>query len=516
MKLHQNYLTQKAYISNTKVQTGFSVGVTLPFGLFMAAIGFVFVAQGLHSKNLVTGQIAKANSLSAAEIGVTQYRSLLNDNRQLALYCANSTGQAPCNQPTTWSNITDSVLNGSSSSTQNTCTGGTTSTSTTNATTSSPSAEVTKIRTLADSTQWQDVDPNNSGKGQYRLVSYQYVPNTDTSEALGTGIMIVEGRINQNLDNVITSSSSRLVVKLPIKENTGGTSTSTSVPGVPGLWINDNKNSTASGGSSSIQSEIQDSTCPVDSDLSNVTTLKNYQNPPYTTQSYTYNSTAGQPFPYLPSEGQTAPTTGVNKGVKIDNSTGTLPKTGDISSNNVYTYHFTDTAKSVDISGGNVLNIGTVGGNETVILHLDGDMVLSGGSSINIKDGARLIVYAHGKVDLSGGSSNGPIQNTRTPDFAEIYVYGSDSVKLTGGSGMKVFVFAPYSLVEQTGASIVNGTIWSKSWKASGGSILVQGQTNIANTKIASPSSSPTNNIRVGNIKSWKECPLDLAPENCI
>jgi hypothetical protein len=505
--------TTRSKLPNSQLQRGFSTGIALSFGLFICAIGIAFVSKGIYSKDLVTSQTAKVKSLSAAEIGITEYRSLLNENRQIAVYCANSTGQTPCDQSVTWSNITDTVLNPNGSQSINTCTGGTTSTSySTSSSTLSP--EATKIRTLSDSTQWQNVDPNNAKKGQYRLVRYQFVPNTGTSDELGTGIMVVEGRVNQNLENVVSSSTSRLVVKIPIKRATSTTSASASVP--PGLWINYNPNSTASGGSSAINSVIQDSTCADVSDSDKVTILKQYQNPPYTTEAYDYNSTPGQAFPNLPSEGQTAPSTGVNTGVKIDNSTVGLPKTGDVQSNNVYTYHFTDTGKSVDLSGGGALNIGTVGGNETVILHLDGPMVLSGGSSINIRDGAHLIVYAHNKIDLSGGSTNGPIQNSRTPDYAQIYAYGSYSVKLSGGSGMKVFVFAPNSLVEQSGASIVNGTIWAKSWKASGGSILVQGQTSITNTKVGSLSSSSNNNLNLGDVQSWRECPLDVAIEDCL
>jgi hypothetical protein len=219
---------------------------------------------------------------------------------------------------------------------------------------------------------------------------------------------------------------------------------------------------------------------------------------------YTYDDTPGEVFPPMPVAGQTPPTgTGVNTLTKIDNSTVTIPQTGHTEVSNTYTYNLTDTGKSIDLSGGANLTIDP-GANKTVILYLAGELSLSGGSSIMVNSG-KLIIYAHNKVTLSGGStSSGPIRNNSgTADFVQIYNYSSGKVTLSGGSGMNVFVFAPNSLVEQSGASVVSGTIWARSWKASGGSIFDQGDTNPANI----PSNGSSNSI--GQITSWKRQSVD-------
>jgi hypothetical protein len=474
---------------------GFALPLAMAVGLILLVGGMSMILRSQSQQAQVLAKQATDKGLAAAETGLSRYQILMNQYRAMAAYCANSSAEVPCNSGTTWSNITDAALGNNNT---NFCSGSGGSGSGNGSGTSSA---VTTIQAAASPSTWQAVDPNDPSKGQYRLVSYTYAPATGVTAPNGPGIgtLTVEGRVNQQFsNNQSTLATTRLQAKIPITQVTGGSSPSSP----PGLWIRWNPTSNASGGSTQIQSNIKDSTCPADSNTSKVATLQSYQQPPNT---YTYSSTPGEPFPSLPAEGQNPPATGTPgfySFTKVTNSTGTLPRVGDTPANNTYIYRLTDTSKSIELTGGLNLDVNAGSGN-TVILYLDGDMVLSGGSTITVGTGTKLIIYAGptSTVTLSGGSATGPISNSSgDPVNAQIYVYSSDNVTLSGGSGMNVFVFAPNSAVTQSGASTVTGTVWAKSWSASGGSILTQANTNLANTKLGA---SSTPSLQLGTVGTW-------------
>jgi hypothetical protein len=479
---------------------GFALPLAIGFGLILLVAGTAMILKSQGQQAQVLAKQATDRGLAAAETGLGRYQTLMNQYRAMAAYCANPSAEVPCNSGTTWSNITAAALGNNNT---NFCSG---SGSGGSGNGSGTSSAVTTIQAAASPSTWQAVDANDPSKGQYRLVSYTYAPATGVTapNGPGIGILTVEGRVNQQFsNNQSTLTTTRLQTKIPITQATGGGSSS----GPPGLWISWNPNSTASGGSTQIQSNIKDSTCPADSNASRVATLQSYQQLPYMTngQTYTYSTTAGESFPSLPAEGQNPPATGTPgfySFTQVSNSTGTLPRVGDTPANNTYIYRLTDTSKAIDLSGGSNLTVNAGSGN-TVILYLDGDLSLSGGSSITVAPGTKLIIYAGptSSVTLSGGSATGPITNSSgDPANAQIYVYSSNTVTLSGGSGMNVFVFAPNSPVTQSGASTVTGTVWAKSWSASGGSILTQANTNLANTKLGA---SSTPSLQLGTVGTW-------------
>jgi hypothetical protein len=333
-------------------------------------------------------------------------------------------------------------------------------------------------------TDWQMIDPSNPSKGEYRLVSYDYSPTVGI--APGTGTLTVEGRVNQSGN----ASTNRIEVNFPV---TATTSTSSEMLG---LWINRNDLSNITKSVFQIQGNIQDSTETSNSDCTKVNKLKSYQD-----SAYKYKENPGKLFPSLPTAGQTVPTgTGVNTLTKID-STMTLPQAGDTEVSDTYIYNITDTADSLKLEG-EILTIDP-GANKTVILYLPGKMIIKSGGAIIVNSG-KLIIYAHDLVDFSGSSTSGPIQNNSgTADFVQLYNYSSEKVTLTGGSSMKLFVFAPNSLVEHKENRSIRGTIWAKNWAVASDSSFIQGDTNPANI----PSTGPSNSI--GQITSWKRRSVD-------
>ncbi|BAU64521.1 hypothetical protein STA3757_18930 [Stanieria sp. NIES-3757] len=57
---------------------------------------------------------------------------------------------------------------------------------------------------------------------------------------------------------------------------------------------------------------------------------------------------------------------------------------------------------------------------------------------------------------------------------------------MVGGSGMKTFIHAPYSLVEMSGNAKFSGTVWANEWKGEGTVYIAQGDTNLTKTKVGS------------------------------
>ncbi len=325
---------------------------------------------------------------------------------------------------------------------------------------------------------------NIGSNGQYTLKAYRYDSNTKT------GTFLVEGQQN--------SSTSHVVVTISVDVQPD------SYPS--GLWISWNPKSDV-GSDAQLETNIYDSTSVVDSDSSKVAKLTTQQVSIVSSgESVSYVATPDKAFPTLPPEGQTPPTTGVTGAYSISDisSSLTLPAPGETAdASGVLTYHIAQGGgKSIRLSGGDSLTVGT--GSETVVLYLDGGIDLTGGSSIIITPGSRLIIYAHGKISLSGDSSTSAVNNSGDADDAQLYMYTADEVTFSGGSGMRMFMFAPYSEIKFSSDSFFTGTLWSKSWAGSGSSHLIEEPLDLSKTKIIGFSGQN----RMTGIISWQQAQL--------
>jgi hypothetical protein len=333
--------------------------------------------------------------------------------------------------------------------------------------------------------QWNSLNPSlingNIGDGTYVLRAYRYDPGQQRAT------LIVEGNYR--------GSRTILAMALAIQNE---------FTPVAGLWIASNLDSGSSGGS--LQTNIQDSTPAANNNAGNVAELQGSQKPiPPSSTAVGYNHTPGMAFPPLPPATITPPsssTPGVYAITQIDNSTGTLPRIGDTPNNGVITYHVAaSSGRSVNLSGGNTVNLGT--GAETIVLYLDGGVNLSGGSNIQVAPGSKLIIYARGDVTLSGDSTTAAINNSDSISNAQLYLDGAGKVTLSGGSALRMFLFAPAAQVISSSSSNFHGVLWARSWSGSGSSLVREQQFDFAQT----PVTGLPGKQRIKNIVSWKQLP---------
>ncbi len=434
---------------------GFVLPVAIGVGLIAILIGIMVIARSNQNRITATAQKETARSLAAAESGITQFQSLFNRYRPLSTYCSSSSAPAPTScGAVTWQTVKDSDLAGS-----DVC-----------------EAAATLVKDYADdftNNQWKSVSTNPSD-GQFRLISYFYKPAADSASPFlpGIGELTIEGRVNQNSDNTSSNRTSvtRIFIKFPVTNLPPGSAD------VPGLWLSDGADSTVADPAFQLKTNIKDSACTT---VVN-TTLQSKQPSPYE-----YQPTPGNYFPLMPAEGSSPPVTGVTGFYNISsplNSPEKWPRIGDTASNNVYTYRIAadKNNRSIDLTGGQTVFLGEK--SKTIVLYLDGDINVEN-SQIIVASGSRLIIYAHGTVNLSGNSTLNSIEqeDTYAAERVQLYVYPSSpdslppvsspdparSVNIGGGSAsipMQLLLFAPQSQVVLTAAH-VKGTIWARSWK---------------------------------------------------
>jgi Tfp pilus assembly protein PilX len=466
-------------------EKGFILPVVLGVGVITMLLGVMMIERSSQNRVAAIAQKANARSTAAAEQGVTQLQALLNRYRPLATACSDGTLSATCSS-SPWQNISNAVLDPcSTDSTQ----------------------PITQIQSYAHR-DWKD-STTDPADGQFRLVSYEYQPTPTNPEVIGTGTLVVEGRINP--DDAIRTATTQLKVNFNI--------TRTASLGTPGLWIQDN--STA-GASASVQllTQVRDSTCSQASATSNaVQQLQRQIQAPYV-----YQATPGIVFPDLPSEGLsfTPPTSASISApsppfiAAIEHPVVALPNlaqspsgsTTVATSNSVVTYHIqAKGSQSINLTdASDVLEIGT--GADTVVLNLEGGMTLKEGAKIRLAPNAKLIVYAHGPVYLAGKESMPAIEQQGTPSATrvQLYVYSpqlpSDppyAVNLSGDSAPLYFsLLAPASTV--TSSANVQGNIWAKSWVGNDSAVITQDSSNLSDLKLLWPP-------HISPITAWQENP---------
>jgi len=194
----------KVALKNFSGEQGFAIPIALGMGLIMILVATTMIVRSQGDQVTASAQKETARGLSAAETGITQYQSLINNNRGIATYPRTGTNS--------WTNAAN-ITNLSTS-----CAG-------------SSAAAVTAAAT----TVWRDVDSSDPTQGQYRLVDYTYGPTEGT--APGTGTLTVEGRVNQSgtgstASNDVGTATTRLQVNIPVQQ-----SDPSSVP-FPGMWVN--------------------------------------------------------------------------------------------------------------------------------------------------------------------------------------------------------------------------------------------------------------------------------------
>jgi hypothetical protein len=494
------------------LEKGFVLPVVLGVGVITILLGVMMIERSSQNRIAAIAQKANVRSSAAAEDGITQLQALFKRYPPLAIYCSNerpkddksaspfcSTIPSPPNILTEkdlplWLNIPKDALDKIDDS----------------CSTNSTELKI-EIQSYANQ-QWRNIS-DNPADGQFRLVSYQYYPNTK-NPAMGTGSLTVEGRINP--DDAIRTATAQLKVNFNITRDLG-----LGAPPLPGLWIQENQTASAYG-SVKLLTNVRDSTCPSDAASSTpVQQLKAQIQSPFT-----YQPTPGITFPELPLEGvdsasTTAAVNSVSEATQIEAiespaislPSPTQPQSDSITTTDtsVLTYRVKANKNGQSIhltNSSDVLKIET--DSETVVLNLEGGLTITGGGKIQLAPKKRLIIYAHGPVTLSGEEKTAAIEQVENPlekanppsaMRVQLYVYPSASaptpeVNLSGDTApLHLVLVAPASVVKSSAR--IQGSIWAKSWEGEGSATVVQDPLNASDLKLLWPP-------RISPITAWQ------------
>ncbi len=430
---------------NTRHDTnqGFALPMALGMGLIMLLVGITMILRSQDDQVTASAQKATNRALGAAETGISRYQSFINNNRLIAKYPR--TGNPSWTNPSSIPGINDTDScggNGIGSSTQ--------------------------VSSFASKTGWQDIDTNDSSRGQFRLVDYIYHPSglPGTSGAPKVGQLTVDGRVNQvgtgdTATSNINTATTRLQVGIPVLD-----SSSLGV-GLPAGWI-----ATGDTGNNTIQGDfcVGDSSVP----LSKINVTGNN---PVTGKPFQASYTTLQ-FPSLPSK-PSFPSSNV-LGPIDKNFKGelTFPRSGDtattkvINGENVQVYEYSVT--EIDTKNKQTIEI-TPG--KIVTFYLDGD-INKGGD----------IVHTCGSVP-----------GCKSTDF-KILGYGATGSEIcaSGNDVIEAFIFAPQYKVGVAGSGGgkggFRGSVWAKQWSNSSGC------------------GSNTSNIVLRQVDNWSD--ISLVPIN--
>jgi Tfp pilus assembly protein PilX len=399
-------------INRNSSQQGFALPIAIGLGITVLLISLSIIVRSHSDNETASAQRSNVRGLNAAEVGMERFQSLINQYRGIAKYPA--FGAAPSWQsPTGISTLSSNCSSGSA----------------------------TDISTAA-TTNWQAIDPTDSNKGQYRLVSYTY----DASAKQGA--LIVEGR------NSLNPSTTRLEIKIPV--------ILTASP-VPGLWV---KESLDTG---TVQANLWGS-CSSD---------------PFkaTASGYTMTRT-GLAMPNPPAKPVAAIKTlsGVS-GV-------TLPRPEDISSKanvdpttGVYQYAVDSISESFTVTPG-----------KKVHLWVEGNINLQGGSKAILHPcSATSDPCSPFDARIYGMATNGSISLNEDTSICDVLIWAptySTSTVLNGSTPTP----------RCGGSANNNGIYWVKSWSGGG-----QGGNIALNQTTANWSQSPIQPLpKIAPIKSWQ------------
>ncbi|MCY7335514.1 MAG: hypothetical protein LH613_04765 [Chamaesiphon sp.] len=412
-------------------EEGFSLVIATGFGLVIMLIGLTIMGRSIKDSSVSASQKTITRSLAAAESGVTQYLSFINQNRLAANFsdCVARRADGTCNDTGT----TASWANPSGISA-----------------TDIPTVEST---ILANSQQsWRNVVPSDPTKGQYRLLSYE----APDPPARRQGVLKVEGRVNQQgtsgaATNDVQTGKTRLQVNISV--------TASNIPDVPfpGVWLNNGN----AGNSQFFQANGLLS-LPVPNALA----LEIQPNYPTDRTPQTAPRTSIQIASFLPPQ----PISFANENLTARSNRGdvSLPATGDVF-----------TTETID---GVLMKVyrypsGSLTSRNDIVVNSVNSEVISGATTLPQK----VIVYLDGDIDLQG---NGEIthQCKKTDgstasicDLSNFQIYGYNpnptsqprKIRTKGTFELQAFIIAPtYTACVSGGGNDggFKGAIWVNSW----------------------------------------------------
>jgi hypothetical protein len=232
-----NYLSRYKLARNS----GFALPMAIMVGACIVIVGMAVVIQAQSNQSKVVSQVAKAQSMNAAETGLERMKAIFADpnTRMMALYSRgewssmlNSDGTASDSALATTLNAVSGA--GSSGAV---CSTGSPSPSPSPALSSSTLTNLAKLKSLASagSSTYEPIDSKNS----YRLVSYEYAGSGIPNRLPGVGGVALGRMVIEGKSTAGGESTSRVMVDIPIsgEATIAGGSSIPSGTVAPGLWL---------------------------------------------------------------------------------------------------------------------------------------------------------------------------------------------------------------------------------------------------------------------------------------
>lgn len=209
----------KPRISYSSSEDGFALPVAIGLGLIMLLLGVTMIVRSQNDQVNASAQKATAESLAAAEVGVSKFQALINRYRAIATYSAcpfiddNGDGVIDPSVDTDRSN--DWRINGTCSDTSLASWAAAAGIVNIDASCDIPPAldPAGDISSLYfPRSAWLSVGAGNPSEGEYRLVDYVYGGNP--GQPGGTGLLTVQGRVNGGSSG---ESVAQVQVEIPVQ-----------------------------------------------------------------------------------------------------------------------------------------------------------------------------------------------------------------------------------------------------------------------------------------------------------
>ncbi|GAB4234782.1 MAG: hypothetical protein Kow0049_18890 [Stanieria sp.] len=440
------YLLIKTIIIRRSKDKGFAVPFAIMLGLIMILLATVNIVKSNEEDLTAIGQRGTSKALTAAEAGIAYYQSLINKNRVIAV--RNRTDDPG------WITNTDTIpdIDFYTTTPANCSANG------------FSEANGFGSDAVADNAtdDWRDVP---EGIGQFRLINYTYAPPASAND-LGTGTLIVEGR---DRDTDQDASVTRLQVQFDVKPgiSSGGTGDITDDLNSfdPALWLGSetltlntgNNNLTVNGNMiiSKIDCQLSTGVQTIANALGNGTA---YPRDLLATPSPPDDGTAGYPFRDVVNEIEVA---NLND---IKNTP--LPRNSD------------------------EWTLANGGTDQIAYYLIKGDLTLTDGESIEVSNGAKVILFVQGNISLTGDVNLNQNISSNTSDRLEIYgnvtdaalpqgykfgcatTCASPTITFAGADtkkiNIKAFIHAPAATVTTSGSDDptvnISGAMWVDGW----------------------------------------------------
>jgi Tfp pilus assembly protein PilX len=480
-----------AFIRSLDKKPGFALPLALMIGLVILTIGIGMIGRTQGDQSRVTTQKIKADSLSVAEMAVTQVQQLIDENRPLSM-----------RDSTNWSNSEVQTALGAAIDARqaNSCNNSNSDSSSTSTTEST--SILSSISSIAGA-NWTNL-PNNRS---YRLVNYDYsgtegriegfVEDRASTKAYAT----LDGRAgaNQGL------AQSRLEVEIPVKSQKSRIFADNSIPG---LWLAEGttddltnpvgNDGTYTGGANFKSNVVMSDRCSYSEVQQRAIT--NFITENRITGGYNARFVT-EKFPELPAIPTNLPTDRQNLSLTSDM---TFPRSTDEPPTRKRTIGSPDYVPVY----------------EYIVTNIN----LSGGTNITITPGKKVIFYVQGDIS---STSNGGIKHdcslaetgvTCEPTNFQIFAYNTSNsnnpqICLKGNSRLDAFIFAPDYLIGKTGTGEYYGGIWGKSWgkiancgsNTSVTAVVQKGQWSSLYNDLKPADPLP----KIGQVTNWREVPIN-------